>query len=362
MLASMSGRLNTFLLALIVVMAAAIIGILATRAGAGPLDPPGPPASTGRNMIFQPASCAAFPIVISAPGSYQLGGDITGCSGKDGIQITTGNVTLDLASHNVNGGGFTSGSLTGIKNVGANGQIVVRNGQVQQWGQTGVDLTSSSVALVDNVIATYNGDTGIALGSASAVTNSTASANAHVGILTAGSNNRIAGCQADSNTGNGVYLLADGTTVEDCEVSGNFKGVSGGNIERIERNHIHNNSSDGIYVGTSSTVDENSVFWNGGVGVWCIGNNCAISHNAVGNNNNDGIYVGGAVGVVVDNDVVGNAVVGIFIASPSAGYPNVAARNVATGNAGGNYVVGANNDSGPQGTAAAASSAANYSQ
>lgn len=39
-------RLNTFLLALVVLMAAAIIGILATRAGAGSLDPPAAPAST----------------------------------------------------------------------------------------------------------------------------------------------------------------------------------------------------------------------------------------------------------------------------------------------------------------------------
>jgi hypothetical protein len=46
MLGSLSRRINTFLLALVVMMAAAIIGILATRAGAGSLDPPGAPAST----------------------------------------------------------------------------------------------------------------------------------------------------------------------------------------------------------------------------------------------------------------------------------------------------------------------------
>jgi hypothetical protein len=39
-------RVNTLLLVLVVLMAGAIIAILATRASGGPLDPPGPPAST----------------------------------------------------------------------------------------------------------------------------------------------------------------------------------------------------------------------------------------------------------------------------------------------------------------------------
>ena len=161
MLSSITNRFNTFLLVLIALMAAAIIAILANRANAGSLDPPGPPASTMRNVIFQPASCAGFPIVISQPGSYQLGGDITGCTGKDGIEIATSNVTLDLDGHNVNGGGTGSGSLAGIKNTGANGQLIVKDGHVQQWGGSGIDLTGSSVAQVDHMVATYNGGYGI---------------------------------------------------------------------------------------------------------------------------------------------------------------------------------------------------------
>lgn len=101
---TIAGRLNTLMLALLVLMAAAIIGVLATRAGAGPLDP-GAPASTMYNVIFRPSSCAGFPVVISASGSFQLGSDITGCSGKDGIEIATSNVTIDLNGHNRSGGG-----------------------------------------------------------------------------------------------------------------------------------------------------------------------------------------------------------------------------------------------------------------
>jgi hypothetical protein len=46
MLTTVSNRVNTLLLVLLVLMAGAIIAILATRANGGSLDPPGPPAST----------------------------------------------------------------------------------------------------------------------------------------------------------------------------------------------------------------------------------------------------------------------------------------------------------------------------
>jgi hypothetical protein len=46
MLTTVSRRANTLLLVLLVLMAGTIIAILATRASGGPLDPPGPPAST----------------------------------------------------------------------------------------------------------------------------------------------------------------------------------------------------------------------------------------------------------------------------------------------------------------------------
>ena len=56
MFASIAGRVNTLLLALLVLMAAAIIGILARRAGAGSLDPPGAPASTMHTLADTPPS------------------------------------------------------------------------------------------------------------------------------------------------------------------------------------------------------------------------------------------------------------------------------------------------------------------
>lgn len=49
-----SGRANTILLVLILAAGIAIVAMLASGARAGPLDPPGPPAST--NGVREPGS------------------------------------------------------------------------------------------------------------------------------------------------------------------------------------------------------------------------------------------------------------------------------------------------------------------
>jgi hypothetical protein len=54
MFTTISHRVNTLLLVLLVLMAGAIIAILATRASGGPLDPPGPPASTMHTLDDSP--------------------------------------------------------------------------------------------------------------------------------------------------------------------------------------------------------------------------------------------------------------------------------------------------------------------
>jgi hypothetical protein len=352
-LTSVTNRVNTFLLVLLVLMAGAIIGILANRAGAGPLDPPAAPSSTLHNIIYQPGSCAGFPIVISAPGSYLLGGDITGCPAKDGIEITTGNVTLDLSGHNVNGGGIVRGSLVGIKNVGANGQLSILHGRVQLWGGVGIDLSGSSTAQIDHVVATGNGAYGVIIDGTSTVTNTTASANAVTGIAAFGADNRIAACQADYIGDVGIKLLGAGNVVENCEVGSNSGiGVSGANISRIVRNHVHNNVSHGIRVDDSSTVEDNSSEWNGGDGILCGPNRCSVTGNSATANSGIGIEVSGGLGIIEGNHALGNVQAGISVFPSNSGYPNVVLRNVGTANGLGNYSIGINNDAGPQGTAA----------
>ena len=56
MFASISGRVNTLLLMLLLVVGVATVVVLARSAGAGPLDPPGAPASTMKSLDEVPGS------------------------------------------------------------------------------------------------------------------------------------------------------------------------------------------------------------------------------------------------------------------------------------------------------------------
>ena len=85
---------------------------------AGPLDPPaGPVASTGRfgprtevNEANTPGGSSSL-FRITQPGSYYLGGNITGVAGKNGIEIDADEVTLDLNGFALLG---VAGSLDGV--------------------------------------------------------------------------------------------------------------------------------------------------------------------------------------------------------------------------------------------------------
>src|SRR6202521_1330586 len=126
MLTSLTTRVNTFLLVLIALMAAAIIAILVNRADAGPLDPPGPPSSTA-GVLHPGTPITALPYTISQPGSYYLTGNLTmAVAGDDGIQIVAKDVTLDLGGFTLNGAGIGHDGVV-VGTVDDDG-ITIRNG------------------------------------------------------------------------------------------------------------------------------------------------------------------------------------------------------------------------------------------
>ncbi len=134
MFASISNRVNTFLLLLLVLMAAAIIAILATRSAAGPLDPPGPPSST-LPLVEPRTPISSLPYTISSPGSYYVTNALSSTTG--GITITTNDVELDL-------NGFTLTGTAGLYGISSSfNQITIRNGRVHFWG-IGISLAGTT--------------------------------------------------------------------------------------------------------------------------------------------------------------------------------------------------------------------------
>lgn len=121
----------------------------ASAAMAGPLNPPpGPITSTMKtlsevepriaiNATNTPGDTFAV-FKITQPGSYYLTGNISGVTGKYGIEITVSGVTIDLNGFEATG---VPGSLAGVATtVNALRNISVKNGSVRNWSGAGVDL------------------------------------------------------------------------------------------------------------------------------------------------------------------------------------------------------------------------------
>lgn len=245
-------RINTALLLLVLL---AVVGLFATRAYGGPLDPPGPPAAT--DGVRQPGTpISSLPFAITTPGYYYVTRNLTGGTGQTGITITSSNVTLDL-------GGFTLfGGTSPGDGISANGPryVRVRNGSVRGWS-TGINLIAS-YSTIEGVRATNNLLDGIRIGGGSEITNCIASLNGNDGIDA--SFVVVRDCVVAGNTDSGIRVL-DYSLVEDNRAHGNGKGiVITGSFNTLRNNDASfsagTNGDIHIDVGANSNVLIGNVF------------------------------------------------------------------------------------------------------
>ncbi len=271
------------------VLALLVVAALSGVVRGGPLDPPaGAPASTNRTLIFQPAGpCpAGFPIVLSAPGSYVLASNITGCTGVDGIQISASNVSLDLNGFSLIGVG---GPATGVKATAAIAKISLTNGKVTGWSSPGVDFTSASASQLARLIAQNNGGSGIILGDGSTLTDCIVSLN-NIGVTITGAGSVVSGCDATSNGFFGVYATGpNNRVIGNHAVANNTGFLAGAANEDIEGNSATNSSGSGFNVGGASGV--------------ILTRNSARNNNGGGANN----YIGSGTCVSCDIGPIGTA-------------------------------------------------------
>ena len=237
----------------------------------GSLTPPGAPAPTMKSLddiYFKlesrtPVNTSTTPgdalnlFIISQPGSYYLTSNIVGVSSKDGIKITTNNITLDLNGFSMRG---SSGSFDGIlvpSGVTCS-NIVIRNGAISSWGEYGIQSSGDIVnSTFENLNVSFSATVGIECGNGCVVRN----------------------CSVNGNVESGIYVHGSG-----CLVVGN---ICTGN------NTLNNSGYAGILVaGANNRIDENHVTGSG-----TSGNGIQI-FSAVGNTNN----------VVIRNSVSGGGV------------------------------------------------------
>ncbi len=280
--------------------------------------------------------------VISSPGSYYLTGNVTGVSGKHGIEISSDDVTLDLSGFQLKG---VAGSLSGISSAGATNARII-NGTIRGWGKSGISAVSSFVVGWDirYVRAEGNADSGIEIFNgtiahchASANSTPTGSGvgigvNAGGAILfcTASSNNRdgisatiaaVTSCAARSNKRDGI--VGANSTLSSCAAHGNERNgftVSFGS--RIDRCVSQFNDRAGIYVGSDASEARNHITGNSVIannrGIEVDSKNNVITGNTSLDNTPDSgttdtdydIVAGNLVGTVVKLNMSSSAVVG----------------------------------------------------
>lgn len=310
----------------------------AACASAGPITPPPGPVSgthktlteveprTAINLANTPGDNDASPSVfkITQPGSYYLTGNVTGVSGKHGIEVAVSGVTIDLNGFRLSG---VAGSLDGINT--SVDSLTVCNGTVTGWGDRGIRSGGSGASVRDvhvdscggngisvftnsvvvRCVARQNGGTGIQVGTASVVEACAASGNGDDGI-SSNSRSVVSRCAAEGNTGDGISGVFGAAIIDSSSGSNAGVGIRIENGGLVSGCVVSTNGQHGI----SSTVD--AVI----VGNACDGNGTAITTGA-------GIIVSGA-----DNRIEGNTCTDGDVGFRVSAGGNLIVRNTCSGN------------------------------
>ena len=319
----MKNRFRDLLIALAWLAFVTLNSQLSNAFAQGSLTPPGAPAPTMKSLDQVEAraivNAANTPgdandlFNISLPGSYYLTTNLAGVSGKNGIEITTNNVTLDLNGFALQG---VSGSSNGIWIPNASVNITLRNGSVSSWGVDGVSNTSSSAVnlVCERLNVSSSGADGICL-NGSGVVRDCNTQNNNNGIICLGSGGvLISGCTANGNE-IGINVGGANCTVENCTASANQKS--------------------GIVIENNNTVKDCIANANP-LGIDVLGNYCQIAGNTCSGNSSIGIQIIGVQNRIDNNSVGNNTFFGIYPININV--TNSITRNSAPGNGSGGYV------------------------
>jgi parallel beta-helix repeat protein len=336
---------------------------IASKANAGPLNPPaGPIESTGKtlrdvepriaiNSTNTPGDTDSV-FRISASGSYYLTGNVTASTGKSAIEIAASNVTIDLRGYSIT----TISNLAAIRlSLSGRTNISIRDGHIGPAGTGGgIDLTpligtQTVGGSIENVHVTGTEGTGIQVGDGVVLIGCTASNNGQHGIRT-GASCVITDCTAFGNNGVGI-TTTNGCTHTNCSSSFNDRGFITDSFGTITNCIASNNSATGIFAVRSSTLTSCTASSNGlsgisvgggctvtdcvastnsGSGISC--DNCCIIRDNICTSNGDGNNGAGIFVFDIDNRIEGNTCInsyrGIFVEY----FGNFIARNTCSGN------------------------------
>jgi hypothetical protein len=297
-------------------IAAALLLTAPLAAAAGPLDPPaGPVSPTLKTLVeVEPRRIIVQPplpqgpdalIVITEPGSYYLGSNLSAGGSRHGVRITASNVTLDLNGFTIVGFGpdgpgrsgviADSGGLSGISiqafdgaGVGGAFEGALVEGVRVSSGGSGVALSqgSSPRGVCRGCTFILLRTTAVVLGDGSVIEGNVAS---YLGTpvmppaINAGPGSRIAGNVLRSAPSIGI-VAATGCTVEGNQIyqcAQDAIQVNGNGLASVIGNTIYSAgvniaSGAGIRLGTAGVHVEGNVVMNCDVGIVSTGGNCIV--------------------------------------------------------------------------------------
>lgn len=312
---------------------------------AGPVAPtPGPEPRVAINATNTPGDANSV-FRITLPGSYYLTGNVTGEAAKHGIEIAADGVTVDLNGFALIG---VAGSLNGVfTDSAANTGITIVNGSIRSWGSAGVNFFTFQTddCVLDRLVISGNGSTGISTSDNARVTNCVASDNAASGINT-GFGCLVSNCTAQDNANYGI-TTSGSTTVSNCTSTSNTNGgISVATGSTVIGCTASSNSGWGIGTSSECLVIDCNASRNAEDGIRCAGSGSLIRGNVCATN---GINAGDAAGIVVvsienriENNHCSNNDRGIEVTQAG----NLIFRNSCADNTT-NWVIVANNVYGP---------------
>jgi parallel beta-helix repeat protein len=218
-----------------------VIGLFATRAFGGPLDPPGPPAST--DGVRGPGTpIDHLPFTTTEGAYYYVTRSLSAAAGQSGLTICCSNTTVDLGGFTLFGAGAGMSPGDGIYNAGAR-NVVIKNGAVRGWSN-GINL-GGTYSRVEGVYATANLSDGIMVGGGSEVRD----------------------CVVSLNSGGGVYATGLARVLNCTFAENGGVSIEVGTSSLIEGNSVDNNNQ-GIYVtGANTTARDNELSGNSGTDI-----------------------------------------------------------------------------------------------
>jgi parallel beta-helix repeat protein len=321
-----------------ITLTAAAVLTLSHIAFAGPLDPPvGPIAPsfktileaeprTAINATNTPASTTAL-FRISQPGSYYLTGNITGVSGKNGIEILASGVNIDLMGFSVTG---VAGALDGIATIGGNyTDVRILNGTVRNWPSDGINLTGAANSRLQCLTVSGNTSFGILAGANNCVITDCC-ARTNGGGIRANDGAVITGCSAQSNTGAGITVNNGGVVTTCSALSNGGNGVTTGSSCAVTACTLTSNSGHGIATQNSCSISGCTAQSNTLDGIH-VNNNCTVLSNTSDSNGNGGTGAGIhalAGGNRIEGNNASNADRGVLVDAAS----NIIIRNTCWNN------------------------------